>query len=569
MTQRYILASLLILLSSTLLQAQTLVYADGLGGSNYVSGAAVSHDGAGNAYLCGVYNGTADFDPGAGTSNLTPQGAVSDAYVAKYGPTGSLLWAVDIGGSMSSEAQAIAVTDAGDVYVTGKCNIDTDFDPSGGSTTLGTLAMFLAKYDANGQFQWAFPITNAWQENAFSLALAANGDVLVGGELNNPFDLDPSAGVATFGTNIGRVSMIARYSPAGGFVWALTTGLGTNATSAHTNGICTDATGNIFLTGLFHGVIDLDPSTNTANFTSSSPGVDDLYLAKYDDAGTYLWGLGAGDGSHTQHGVDVATASDGSVYLTGKFFGTVDMDPSAGTANIASTSYEGFLGKYSATGAFQWAFNMTNSGIGAEGLDVGVASNGDVFATGNTNFYAHFNPDNAAQSWNTFQFGQDAFVAAYTDAGSFVAAFLVGDAGHGIDMLPNGEYLITGNFIGTALDFDPGAGTALLTAHQAFSQDCYLVRYNGITGTTGLTDLVATPRIALYPEPTNGPVTLVVDDALMGATYELNDLSGRTFGQGTITAVITELRFDVPNGAYVITVTKNGAKATRRSTVVR
>ncbi len=566
--------ALSILANAASLHAQNLVFADGFGGDNYVNGTGVGHDGAGNAYICGVFNDTADFDPSGNTAYYAPQGTTSDAYVAKYSPTGALLWIIPIGQcEWSSLAEDIVVTDAGDVYVTGTSNITTDFDPAGAAFTLGTKAQFLAKYNSSGQFQWAFPITTEWQTNPYSLALAANGDVLVGGELDNPFDLDPSSAVATYGSNTGQVAMVARYNPSGTFVWAVTSGLGTNATTAYTRGICTDASGNIFLTGSYRGTIDLDPSANTANFVSAAPNITDVYLAKYDDAGTFVWGASAGDGVSDQWGIAVAAAPDGSVYLTGNFKGTMDMDPGAGTASIASTTYEGFLAKYDSNGACQWALNMTNSGVTAASNAVGVAANGDVFATGYTTFYAHFNPADQSQVWNTHSFSGDGYVVSYTPSGNLAGAFLFGAAysevGQDIDMLATGEFMITGDFFGADVDFDPGAGTAFLSGHQAFAVDCFLARYNGIPGIVGVGEVVAMPHIALYPEPSNGTFTLAVDKALVGARYTITDISGRSFAQGTLEASQTEHRFNVPSGAYLIVLNNDGTRVSRRLTIVR
>ena len=45
-----------------------------LGGTSLDAGFGVAVDGSGNVHTTGYFLGTADFDPGAGTSNLTSAG---------------------------------------------------------------------------------------------------------------------------------------------------------------------------------------------------------------------------------------------------------------------------------------------------------------------------------------------------------------------------------------------------------------------------------------------------------------------------------------------------------------
>ncbi|MCL1472975.1 hypothetical protein LAY57_20120, partial [Argonema antarcticum A004/B2] len=68
------------------------VWAYNLGGSSNDFGTSIALDSIGNTYTTGYFQGTADFDPGAGTANLTPAGS-NDIFVVKLGdalPTVSL-----------------------------------------------------------------------------------------------------------------------------------------------------------------------------------------------------------------------------------------------------------------------------------------------------------------------------------------------------------------------------------------------------------------------------------------------------------------------------------------------
>jgi hypothetical protein len=58
-------------------------FAGGFGDAGYDEGRAVATDAADNLYVTGTFSGTADFDPGPGTFNLTSAGGSYDAFVSR------------------------------------------------------------------------------------------------------------------------------------------------------------------------------------------------------------------------------------------------------------------------------------------------------------------------------------------------------------------------------------------------------------------------------------------------------------------------------------------------------
>ena len=56
------------------------VWAKGFGGTNGESGYSVAVDSLGNVYTTGIFQGTADFDPGSGIANMTSVGS-DDVFV--------------------------------------------------------------------------------------------------------------------------------------------------------------------------------------------------------------------------------------------------------------------------------------------------------------------------------------------------------------------------------------------------------------------------------------------------------------------------------------------------------
>jgi len=95
-----------------------LIWAKKIGGSGYDYGKGINVDSAGNVYITGSFDFTADFDPGTAVKNLISHGG-KDIYFAKYNARGEYLWAENIGGGGFDESNALSVTETGIITITG------------------------------------------------------------------------------------------------------------------------------------------------------------------------------------------------------------------------------------------------------------------------------------------------------------------------------------------------------------------------------------------------------------------------------------------------------------------
>ena len=148
--------------------------------------------------------------------------------------------------------------------------------------------------------------------------------------------------------------------------WAKSIG---GASSELATAIAKDSLDNIYITGSFGSTVDFDPGSGTANLTSA--GSSDIFIAKYDVNGNYVWAKGMG-GTGFEIGNSIGLDSVGNIYITGNFKGTADFDPNLGTANlISTTSYNIFVAKYDNSGNYLWA-KSTNGIKDSEGKSVAV-----------------------------------------------------------------------------------------------------------------------------------------------------------------------------------------------------
>ena len=466
-------------------QNPTCSFAKNPSGTSDDQGRNIVVDASGNAYVVGRFAGTVDFDPSALVANLTSSGG-DDAFVAKYSSTGAYLWAIKIGSAGNETAEGVSVDASGNVYVSGGFFNTIDFDPGVGTanlTSAGSDDIFLAKYSALGLYQWAIKIGGTGSDVSRACAYDATGNVYITGRLGSAnADFDPGAGTANLSTAGNDDVYVAKYSAAAGaYQWAIRAGAANNDSG---EGISTDGSGVVFLTGYFQSTVDFDPGAATVNLTSA--GNDDIFVASYTSAGAYSWAFKIGGSSQDQgRNVVYSSVGTGALAITGYFAGAnVDFDPSAATANRSSNGNDdAFVAKYTPAGAFFWAFGFGSAGGAERGEGIAIDGSGNVYVAGRLNGTADFNPAAGVNNITNSGGGEDMYLAEYSSNGSFQFAFSVGgpntDRAAGVSISSGGDMYITGLFAAAGnVDFDPTAATVNLTTGGAGNDDVFVARYS-------------------------------------------------------------------------------------------
>ena len=94
---------------------------------------ALAVDQQNNIYTTGHFEGTVDFDPNAGTTNLTSNG-VEDIFIQKLDSNSNLIWVQHFGGTSSDYSNALALDANNNLHTTGFFKLTVDFDPSSTAT---------------------------------------------------------------------------------------------------------------------------------------------------------------------------------------------------------------------------------------------------------------------------------------------------------------------------------------------------------------------------------------------------------------------------------------------------
>jgi len=438
----------------------TFGWAKSMGGTSDDFGISIATDSSGNIYTTGYFQGTVDFDPGVGTSNLTSTGGY-DIFISKLDNSGNFVWAKSMGGASGAFGLSITLDSSGNIYTTGHFDGTADFDPSAGISNLtGSGDVFVSKLDSNGNFVWAKSMGGMSSDIGRGIALDSSGNVYTTGYFSGTADFDPSAGTSNLTSAGSGDIFVSKLDSNGNFVWAKSMG---GASDDDSWSITVGSSSNVYMTGYFQSTADFDPGAGISNLTSA--GSYEIFISKLDSNGDFVWAKSMG-GASGDSGFAITLDSSDNIYTTGYFRLTADFDPGIGVSNLTSAGGNDILiSKLDSSGNFVWAKSM-----GGTSHDYGFAitldSSGHIYTTGYFDDTADFDPG-AGISNLTSAGSSDIFVSKLDTSGNFVWIKGMGgmssDHGYGISLDSSGDVYTTGDFASVS-DFDPSAGTTNLTS---------------------------------------------------------------------------------------------------------
>jgi hypothetical protein len=466
----------LFFLFGTKLHAQTYQWVAQEGGTDYETGEDIAIDAAGNVYMAGIFNSTADFDPGPGVFNLTSAGA-QDVYVVKLDAAKNFIWAVKVGGTQQDFAYALRVYN-GSVYVAGYFRGTVDFNPGPGVDSLvsaGGEDIFVLKLDTASSFVWVKQIGGATNDVAEKMTMDDSGNILVCGQFEGTVDFDPGPGVQNIVSASTADAYILKLDSGGSYTWAGHFG---NNQGQIASDIVTDASGDIYLTGEFYGTTDFDPGNNV--FNMSTTGFNgNIFVLKWTSAGNFVWAVNMGNSSGGDQGIVIEVDQSGNPIVAGSYFGTVDFDPGPNVYNLSAvgTGTDIFLLKLSSSnGSLLFAKSMGGPSY-EQPYAIDLNADGDIFIGGFFSSTADFDPDAGVYNLTGNGLASDIFLTQYDTSGQLIWAaglgstdtdFMRGLTCHGNDVYCSGVFAFT-------VDFDPGAGIDTLNSFSN-SSDAFLLK---------------------------------------------------------------------------------------------
>jgi hypothetical protein len=384
------------------------------------------------------------------------------------------------------------------------------------------FTLFLQIQLQSQSISWAKQAGGEGSDQGYDISVDASGNVYVSGWFS---------GTAQFGTetltSFGMQDIfIASYDSSGLFRWVKQAGSNGNEVCA---GIITNTGGDSFITGWFSETSDFD------NFSVTSAGSYDMFVAKYDASGAVKW-VSRGGGPSDDYGNRITLANDGGVciggsfretiwvgdhqltslgnrdillshfsadgevvcaksaggtgedraygifqdgdgnyFLTGFFSGTAGFDEIELTSPAIISTY---IAKMTNQGFFQWV-NMGGGAANdfARGFDIEADGEGNVFSTGF--FSGSITFGNQTLSATGGQYDFDAFLTKTNPQGELIWAKKAGsngiDQGTTLFVNPTGEIFLGGFFTQTCYFGD-------LSAESSGKSDVFATKY-GADGT--------------------------------------------------------------------------------------
>ncbi|MFA6056826.1 MAG: T9SS type A sorting domain-containing protein [Taibaiella sp.] len=237
-------------------------------------------DNLGNILVAGNTESTSGIaSPGAQQTVLN---GPTDAFLAKFSPSGSRLWSTYFGGSDLDAVVGMSVavdTSNNNIYLTGDTYSTTGIATAGASQTAysGNGDNFLAKFNTSGTLQWATYQGNIEWEAPACVSVNAAGSVYLAGGTYSYNTL--TGGFKSYNSG-GAEGFIFKYSNTGSLQWSSYYG----GASIDYITACVTSGQDLFILGKTNSAGNIATSgAFDTTLAGSLGGIDDAFLAKISD----------------------------------------------------------------------------------------------------------------------------------------------------------------------------------------------------------------------------------------------------------------------------------------------
>lgn len=383
------------------------------------------------------------------------------------GLTGSLLfsqglsaqdleWAFPVNiGSANNFVRTVTHDQLDNVIIGGILQGSGDFDPGAGIATLtsnGPKDGYVAKYNENGVFSWAYTFGGADSEDLITdIITDADNNIYIGGFYTGTADFDPGAGVyelTSHPSGIGTNAYVLKLDANGNFLWAKDYKVGNIGGTDKILALALDRQNDLIVGGKYYAgnfAMSFEDGNSNAELNEGTGG---HYVLKLDEDGNFIWVK-----RMLVHAIKSISIDDNdNIYVGGEYYGSNDMDPDVNEV-VSETSYgqtDLFICKLDASGIYQWSEGM-GSGLVDDAHKLVVDGNNYITLVGNLNgaFAKQYNGSGTVNWDFTLVSGTSAFTDVVAD---------------------DNNNLIFSGFFTDPTDMNPGTGDSTVGDNNSYEE---------------------------------------------------------------------------------------------------
>jgi PKD repeat protein len=370
-----------------------------------------------------------------------------------FSQQGCIPWVSYSGGLMEDMSRNMVCDNAGNTYICGMFSGVAAFQGIT-LTSLGGNDAFIAKYNNSGQLQWITHGGGPQDDRSFNIDLDSAGNIFVTGDFEGQFTF----GQFTLQSNGDKDMFVCKLNNSGTISW-LKQGGGPGKDIGRA--IAVNRTNEIVVLGYFSDY------SSFGNLTLGSNGLNDIFIAKYNQNGDIIWvSKAGGDGGDDPRGLFID--NDNSIWTSGYFSSTLIMQGTSQTLTSMGPR-DAYVAKTDENGNYQMAFRA--GGNGNETAEkVILDDQNNIYISGYFTETSFFGSITLAAAG-----GLDSFIAKYDPLGNVIWAKKGGGTGDdfSIDLTkgPNNNFYITGYFEGSS-------NFSEYTVQSAGMKDIFVVEYS-------------------------------------------------------------------------------------------
>jgi len=339
-------------------------------GSNSINGIKIDHQN--NVLITGATQAQTNISTiGSYQPNLT---GYTDAFLVKFNDLGKRIWGTYFGGENGETANALALDDNDNIYITGNTNsktaisINNNFQTQLNDSYSSNYDGFLTKFNSDGNVIWSTYIGGESQEDMKAIAVR-NNTVAIGGFSSSSTNIS-TPGVFQESHNEISDGIVYKFSTSGQRKWSTYYG-GEQIDEIYSIEI--DDEDNIYIGGQTASKINM---TTPGSFDSSNSFSYKGFFAKLNTNGQRVWGTYLGEAY-----VYSIFFKNNSLYLGATNFGFSYSKLTSSCSYKSNEDFEGYIGKFSKGADLIWGSYVGGSSV-FKTTRIALANNNMIFVSG-------------------------------------------------------------------------------------------------------------------------------------------------------------------------------------------